>query len=83
MQSQAKPITTHERRARIERARRLMVENRLDALMLMGGASLECFTNIRWGGGAQSNQGCRLRSDPLTTNLLVGRYQPLVGQSRP
>ncbi len=51
MKAQAKPITTEERRARIEQARRLMVENRLDALMLTGGTSLVYFSNIRWGGG--------------------------------
>ncbi len=51
MKAQAKPITTEERRARIEQARRLMVENRLDALMLMGGTSLVYFSNIHWGGG--------------------------------
>ncbi len=51
MKDQAKPITTEERRARIERARRVMTENRIDALMLMGGTSLVYFSNIRWGGG--------------------------------
>ena len=44
-----KPITVEERRARIEKATRLMRDNRIDALMLTGGTSLEYFTNIRWG----------------------------------
>ncbi len=51
MKSLAKPITVDERRERIEKARRLMVENRLDALMLMGGTSLVYFSNIHWDGG--------------------------------
>jgi len=51
MKDQVKPITTDGRRARIEQARRLMTENRIDALMLMGGTSLAYFSNIRWGGG--------------------------------
>src|SRR5438445_12528464 len=51
MKGQAKPISADELRARIEKARRLSVDNRLDALMLMGGTSLTYFSNIRWGGG--------------------------------
>ncbi len=51
MRDQAKPITSDERRARIEQARRLMTERQIDALMLMGGTSLVYFTGIRWGGG--------------------------------
>ncbi|HUI42208.1 MAG TPA: Xaa-Pro peptidase family protein [Terriglobia bacterium] len=51
MKDQAKPITADERRARLENARRLMTENRLDALMLMDGTSLVYFSNLRWYGG--------------------------------
>ncbi len=51
MKDQVQPITIDERRARIENARRLMVENRLDALMLMGGTSMMYFAGMRWGGG--------------------------------
>ncbi|HXG56203.1 MAG TPA: Xaa-Pro peptidase family protein [Vicinamibacterales bacterium] len=51
MQSQARPITADERRGRIERARRLMAEHRMDALMLCSGSSLVYFTNIEWSGG--------------------------------
>ena len=51
MRDQAKPVTNDERRARIEKARRLMGQNRLDAIALAGGTSLAYFTNIRWGGG--------------------------------
>jgi Xaa-Pro dipeptidase len=42
-------ITVDERRARIEKATRLMREKRIDALLLTGGTSLEYFTNMRWG----------------------------------
>jgi Xaa-Pro dipeptidase len=51
MRDQAKPITNDERRARIDKARRLMAEQKIDALVLAGGTSLVYFTNIRWGGG--------------------------------
>jgi Xaa-Pro dipeptidase len=49
MRGQATPITTDERRTRIERARRLMADNALDAIVLAGGTSLAYFTGIRWG----------------------------------
>lgn len=49
MRGQATPITTNERRARIDRARRLMADNALDAIVLAGGTSLAYFTGIRWG----------------------------------
>jgi len=51
MRAQARPITSDERRARIEKARRLMAQHKIDALMLTQGTSLVYFTNIRWGGG--------------------------------
>ena len=50
MRDQAKPITNDERRARVERARRLMTENTLDAIVLTGGTSLNYFSGMRWGG---------------------------------
>ncbi|HEX8724851.1 MAG TPA: aminopeptidase P family N-terminal domain-containing protein, partial [Gemmatimonadaceae bacterium] len=43
------PITTAEREARIEKARRLMAENQLDAIFMEGGTSLFYFTGVRWG----------------------------------
>jgi Xaa-Pro dipeptidase len=46
--SEAQPITTAEREQRIERARQLMTENKIDAIMVMGGTSLVYFTNIHW-----------------------------------
>jgi Xaa-Pro aminopeptidase len=49
MRDRAKPITSAERAARIEKARRLMADNNLDAIVLAGGTSLVYFTGIRWG----------------------------------
>jgi Xaa-Pro dipeptidase len=51
MKEQAKPITLDERRERQERARHLMESNRMDALLMMEGTSLDYFTGIRWWGG--------------------------------
>jgi Xaa-Pro dipeptidase len=43
------PITDRERQARIEKARRLMAENKIDAIILEPGASMMYFTGTRWG----------------------------------
>jgi Xaa-Pro dipeptidase len=43
------PINDEERRARLEKARRLMAEQHIDALCLEGGSSLFYFTGVRWG----------------------------------
>ena len=51
MRSQMREITADERRTRVEKARRLMAEQRIDGLMLCQGTSLEYFTNINWSGG--------------------------------
>src|SRR3954464_15952648 len=51
MRDQARPITSEERRVRVERARKLMADEKIDALILSGGTSLVYFANIRWGGG--------------------------------
>jgi Xaa-Pro dipeptidase len=48
---EATPITRQERSARLERARQLMSENAIDAMVLMSGTSLNYFTGIRWWGG--------------------------------
>jgi Xaa-Pro dipeptidase len=49
--SEAAPITREEREQRQDRARKLMAENSLDAIVLMEGTSLRYFTGIRWWGG--------------------------------
>ena len=49
--SEAAPITRDERRQRLNRARQLLSENAIDAMVLMSGTSLNYFTGIRWWGG--------------------------------
>jgi Xaa-Pro dipeptidase len=49
MRDRAKTITREERAGRIERARRLMTQQKLDAIILAGGTSLLYFTGIHWG----------------------------------
>ena len=49
MRGEARPITNDERRARLAKARRLMTENKIDAVMLTGGTAMVYFSNIRWG----------------------------------
>jgi Xaa-Pro dipeptidase len=51
MKDQATPITKDERAARQEKARRLMAEQRIDAILLIEGTSLNYFSGIRWWGG--------------------------------
>jgi len=48
-QSAPPPITDDERRARIEKARRLMTENGIAAMFLEGGTSMFYYTGVRWG----------------------------------
>lgn len=45
----AAPIADDERRARIEKARRLMADNGMGALVLESGTSMSYFVNVRWG----------------------------------
>jgi Xaa-Pro dipeptidase len=47
---EAVPITRDERRSRHERARKLMSEQGLDAILLADGTSLDYFTGVRWWG---------------------------------
>src|SRR5574341_429757 len=49
MRDQVTPITVDERKARLEKARRLMTENKLNAMLLTGGTSMDYFTGMRWG----------------------------------
>jgi Xaa-Pro dipeptidase len=51
LKDQATPITVDERGARQEKARQLMGADRLDAILMMEGTSLNYFTGIRWWGG--------------------------------
>ena len=49
MTADVKPITADERAARIEKARHLMVDNKIGAIYLEGGSSMFYFTGVRWG----------------------------------
>jgi Xaa-Pro dipeptidase len=48
MREQVRPITVDERRDRIAKAQELMAQNRMDAILLVGGTSLLYFTGVRW-----------------------------------
>jgi Xaa-Pro dipeptidase len=48
---EATPIPREEREQRQERARELMAENSLDAIVLMEGTCLRYFTGVHWWGG--------------------------------
>jgi Xaa-Pro dipeptidase len=48
MKSKAVPIRPAERQARQERARQLMQQHQLDAILLMAGTSLRYFSGIDW-----------------------------------
>src|SRR4030095_15028381 len=43
------PITMDERRGRIEKARRLLHEHKIDAIYIEPGASMFYYTGMRWG----------------------------------
>ncbi|MCU1294042.1 MAG: hypothetical protein JWP08_2892 [Bryobacterales bacterium] len=49
MRARVRPITTAERKARIEKAQQLMAEHGLDGILLAGGTSLKYFTGVGWG----------------------------------
>jgi Xaa-Pro dipeptidase len=46
-----RPITNSEREARIEKARKLMADEKIAAIVLSGGASPDYFANVQLGGG--------------------------------
>ena len=49
MTAAMKPITDEERLARMEKARRLMRENKIAAIYLEPGTTMQYFTGMRWG----------------------------------
>jgi len=49
IRSRIKPITSAERAQRIEKAKKLMIEHKLDAILMEGGTSLDYFSGARWG----------------------------------
>jgi Xaa-Pro dipeptidase len=48
MTTDVTPITVEERRSRVEKAQRLMAENKIEALLLDCGSSMIYFTGISW-----------------------------------
>jgi len=44
-----KPLTPEDYAARLEKARRLMVENKIDGFFMEGGPTMRYFANINWG----------------------------------
>jgi Xaa-Pro dipeptidase len=48
-QPAVQPITDAERQARVEKARRLMRDHGIDAMVLEGGTSMYYYTGVRWG----------------------------------
>src|SRR5271168_2633877 len=51
MLDRIQPITHAERRARIDKAQRLMQGNKIDAIVLEGGSSMFYFSGTRWNAG--------------------------------
>lgn len=51
LRGEAQPVTVGERAERQEKARRLMRDNNLSAILLAQGTSLTYFTGIHWDGG--------------------------------
>ena len=51
MKDRARPFTHQERLARIEKARRLMAAEKIDAILMTGGSSPQYFANVSLGGG--------------------------------
>jgi Xaa-Pro dipeptidase len=49
MRERVKPISLKERQERVEKAKQLMVEHKIDAILLVGGTSQLYFTGMRWG----------------------------------
>ena len=47
--SEAVPITLDEREQRVEHARQLLAQHKIDALVIATGTSLNYFTGLRWG----------------------------------
>ncbi len=48
MRDEVRPITAEERTERLDRARQLMVANKLDGMFMIGGSSLVYFAGVHW-----------------------------------
>ena len=65
--AEATPISLPEREHRLDRARQLLTQNKIDALVLCTGSSLTYFTGLHWG-----------QSERLFTWVLPARGNPFV-----
>ncbi len=65
LQERIKPITPEERVQRINNARKLMNENKIDAILMEGGTSLNYFSGANWG-----------RSERLFAMILPANAEP-------
>jgi Xaa-Pro aminopeptidase len=63
----AAPISHAERAARLARARELMAEHRIGAILVESGSSLVYFTGVRWG-----------RSERLTAAVIPAQGEPII-----
>ena len=67
MKDKATPISVDERRSRLEKARKLMAEQKMDALLLTGGTSMAYYTGMNWG-----------NSERLTAVVVPAKGTPFV-----
>lgn len=65
IRARIKPVTAEERKQRIDEARKLMEETKIDSLLMEGGTSMEYFSGARWG-----------RSERLFTMILPAKGEP-------
>ena len=68
MRDQAKPITADERRGRIEKAQRLMAEQKIDAIILAGGTSLHLLHRHPLGQQRAADRGRHSRRSAIRTS---------------
>lgn len=77
------PITAEERAARVEKARRLMHENKLDAILCQPGTSLYYFTGVRGGSASwvlpAKGEGAALDSTDRVADFLKSAHATRVG----
>ena len=84
------PISDDERRGRIEKARRLMIEQGIGAIVLEPGTSMVYFTGVKLGAeraavrGRDSGQGrARVRHSGVRGDAGAGAHQVLERRPRP
>jgi Xaa-Pro dipeptidase len=66
LRDRIKPITPGERLERLENARKIMAEQKIDALLMEGGTTMTYFTGVNWG-----------RSERLFAMVLPAKGEPV------